>query len=216
MAGVESVAVMLPTPATVAALRVLLSEKYPVMRVALPTMRLAINLAYADDEAALANGDEVAVIPPVSGGSGAEKIWVELIRGPLPCDRVRDFLGDAANLGGVVIFEGVTRAEHDAAHGPLERLDYEAYDAMAIGEMRRLAEVALTRWPAGKVALLHRLGAVPLGETSVIIAVSAGHRGAAFDACRWLIDTLKQDVPIWKADVFADGFTRWVEPTRQA
>jgi len=214
VAGRESMDVSLPDPPTVAALRAHLSEVFPVMRLALPSWRIAINMSYADDAAPLAVGDEAAIIPPVSGGSGGERVWVELFRGPLPNEHVRRFVSGVGAIGGIVIFEGATRAEHDDEHGALVRLDYEAYDDMALCEMRKLAETALHRWPVKKVVLLHRLGAVPVSETSVTIAVAAGHRGEAFDACRWLIDTLKQDVPIWKKDIFADGYERWVDPKR--
>lgn len=211
LAGIESASVPLPTPPTVKELRRCLEVRYPTMARALPTMRLAINMNYAMDDAVLQIGDEVAVIPPVSGGSH-ERIWVELFRLSLPMHEVRTFIGGDTALGGIVIFEGVTRSEHDAEHGALHRLDYEAYEGMALSEMRRLAEQAMSHWPLGKVALLHRMGTVLPGETSVIAAVAAGHRAEAFDACRFLIDTLKQDVPIWKIDVFSDGHSRFVKP----
>ncbi len=211
LAGIESASLPLPTPPTVNELRRCLEKQYPTMARALPTMRLAINMQYALDETALHAGDEVAVIPPVSGGSN-QPIWVEVFRSTLPLAAVRTFIGGETALGGIVIFEGVTRSEHDAEHGALLRLDYEAYEGMTLSEMRRLAEQAMSHWSLGKVALLHRLGAVLPGETSVIAAVAAGHRAEAFDACRFLIDTLKQDVPIWKIDVFADGHTRFVQP----
>lgn len=213
---VDEAALPLPVPPTLAELRHMLVETYPALDRALPTMRLAINMSYAADDALLAPGDEVAVIPPVSGGCGDERIWTELFRVALPLDRMHAFIGGDQTCGGIVIFEGVTRAESDPEHGELLRLEYEAYDAMALTEMRRLCADAFTRWSVGKIALLHRLGAVFPTETSVVIAVAAGHRSEAFDACRWLIDTLKRDVPIWKKDVFASGFTRWVEPTRKA
>ena len=83
---------------------------------------------------------------------------------------------------------------------------------MALRKLQGLAEAALTRWSLGRVAMLHRLGCVGPAEVSVVVAVAAAHRAECFDACRWLIDTLKMDVPIWKRDVYADGFTRWVDP----
>ena len=139
-------------------------------------------------------------------------VWVELVTGPIPAPRLREFVVGDPSFGGIVTFEGTTRAESDVAHGPLVRLYYEAYDAMAKLQLERLAHEAVGRFVAGKVAIVHRLGSVPVGEASVMIAVACGHRAEAFAACRWLIDALKKDVPIWKKDVFGDGFVRWGEP----
>lgn len=210
LAGVESAEV--PTPPTLAALRSELATRFPPLARALPAMRLAVNLAYAEDGAGLQDGDEVAVIPPVSGGMTREDTWIALYRAPLPWTDVHAFLGGDPRHGGCVTFEGVTRAESHPEHGPLLRLEYEAYEDMALREMTRLAEEARAVRSAGRVVLLHRLGAVPIGEASVIIAVAAGHRAHAFDACRFLIDALKRDVPIWKKNVFTREITEWVAP----
>ena len=123
--------------------------------------------------------------------------------------------GDAA-LGGIVTFYGATRGECDEQHGELIRLEYEAYGAMAMKQMVELSKVAEGKWGVERIVMLHRLGPVSVGEVSVAIAVATRHRAEAFDACRWLIDSLKRDVPIWKKDVFADGFTRWVDPGRHS
>ena len=138
-------------------------------------------------------------------------VWVELVRGPIPVAQVRDFVSGDPSLGGTVTFEGSTRAESDPQHGPLVRLDYEAYESMARRQLERVAREAVDRFDAGKIAVVHRLGSVPVGEASVTIAVACGHRAEAFEACRWLIDRLKKDVPIWKKDEFEDGFVKWVE-----
>ncbi len=213
LAGANDMPLALPSPARVAHLRAHLLEHLPPLRRALTSMRFAVNQTFAEDDAPLHDGDEVAVIPPVSGGAAAQTIWVELVDGPIPAGSVRDFVvGDSA-LGGIVTFEGATRAEKDAAHGELVRLDYEAYASMAQRQLEALAQEAQRRWSLGRVVVIHRLRSVAPGEVSVMIAVAAAHRAEAFAACRWLIDTLKRDVPIWKKDVFADGFTRWVEPT---
>ncbi len=137
---------------------------------------------------------------------------VELTHEPIDGERVRAFIGGDRALGGIVTFEGVTRGERDAVHGELVRLEYEAYETMGLRQMEQLADEAFRRWQCGKVALVHRIGPVEPAEVSVMIAVACGHRAEAFEACRWLIDTLKKDVPIWKKDAFADGFVRWVEP----
>ncbi len=139
-------------------------------------------------------------------------ILVELLEHAIPATRAREFVDGDPALGGVVVFEGVTRTETDSQHGPLVRLEYHAYTEMAQRQLRKLAEQAAEKFGAQRMAIIHRLGPVLPGETSVAIAVACGHRAAAFEACRWLIDMLKRDVPIWKRDVFEDGFVRWVEP----
>lgn len=105
--------------------------------------------------------------------------------------------------GAVVTFVGTTRVEN--AGRRVRRLEYEAFVSMATKEMRTLATLAKKRWPLRKVAMVHRIGVVPVGEASVAIAVSAGHRGEAFDACHWLIDRLKEVVPIWKKEHYQGG-----------
>lgn len=212
LADVSAMTLSLAPPARLAHVRAHLLEHVPPLRRALTSVRFAINQVFAEDDAPLHDGDEVAVIPPVSGGAAEPSIWVELVDGPIPAASVRDFVGGDPALGGIVTFEGATRAENDAAHGELVRLDYEAYASMAQRQLEALAQEAQRRWSLGRLVVIHRLRSVLAGEVSVMIAVAAAHRAEAFAACRWLIDTLKRDVPIWKKDVFADGFARWVEP----
>jgi len=116
------------------------------------------------------------------------------------------------SCGAIASFTGTTRAESDAGHGGIIHLEYQAYEDMATAQMRLLAEQAVDRWSLARIAIVHRTGVVPPGDASVFIVVSCAHRAEAFDACRWLIDALKKDVPIWKKDVFEDGYVRWVEP----
>lgn len=105
--------------------------------------------------------------------------------------------------GGVDVFIGMVR---DATQGkPVLRLEFEAYEPMALREMRKIAEQTFERWPVQAVAVHHRTGVLQVGEVAVVIAVSAAHRAAAFEACRYTIDTLKQSVPIWKKEIFEDG-----------
>lgn len=105
--------------------------------------------------------------------------------------------------GAVVTFLGTTRNENVGRR--VQRLEYEAYGRMAAREMKKLAEDAAQRWPLKRVAMAHRIGVVPVGQASVAIVVSAGHRGEAFEACHWLIDRLKEIVPIWKKEHFQGG-----------
>jgi len=115
-----------------------------------------------------------------------------------------------ATAGGIAIFLGCTRAETHADGRKLIALDYEAYEEMALKQMHDLAVAAREKWPIVKLVMLHRVGRVGLGEPSVLIAVSTPHRGEAFDACRWLIDTLKKDVAVWKKEVWEDDSATWV------
>jgi molybdopterin synthase catalytic subunit len=109
--------------------------------------------------------------------------------------------------GAVVTFVGTTRDHNEGRY--VTQLEYEAFEEMAVAELRKLGEAAAARWPIEKVAIVHRIGVVPVGEASVVIAVSCAHRGDAFEACRFLIDRLKEVVPIWKKEHF-DGGEVWI------
>lgn len=137
------------------------------------------------------------------------RILVAVQDEPLDLELVDEFLRDERS-GAVCIFTGTTRRWTGSAE--TLRLDYEAYDAMAEAVMRGLVEESVSRWRVSGVAVLHRTGQVPVAEASVIIGVSAPHRAHAFEACRWLIDTLKTEVPIWKKESYADGRSEWVGP----
>jgi molybdopterin synthase catalytic subunit len=212
VAGVAEQAIMCRAGARVSDVRKQILERFPSFEGRITAMRIAVNQDFADDDRTLRDGDELALIPPVSGGSDADSCLIDLVHGPIPFDCVWDFAKGDAKLGGITSFAGMTRSETDPDHGRLVRLEYEAYETMARAQLERLAAEAVKRWGAGRVAVIHRLGPVSPGEASVVIAVACAHREESFAACRWLIDTLKEDVPIWKRDVFADGFVRWVEP----
>lgn len=151
-----------------------------------------------------------------------EQTWCGLRHDPLPVAEVAAFLS-APTVGGISLFVGTTRRwtipppgrvppVYETETKETERLYYEAYEPMALAELERLATSAGTRWPVERCCLLHRLGEVPAAEASVIVGVGTAHRAAAFEATRWLIDTLKTQVPIWKREVFADGSEAWVKP----
>ena len=160
----------------------------------------AVNRSYVDRETPLRDGDEVAVIPPVSGGA------FRLSDEPLSLEDVaREVASDDA--GAIATFVGTTRA-HSRGREVI-RLEYEAYEGMAEAEMERIAGVLRDRHDVIDVAIHHRVGPVEIGETSVVIAVSAAHRAAAFDACREAIDTLKQTVPLWKKELYVGG-EEWI------
>ena len=160
----------------------------------------AVNRSYVERETPLRDGDEVAVIPPVSGGA------FRLSDEPLSLEEVaREVASDDA--GAIATFVGTTRA-HSRGREVI-RLEYEAYEGMAEAEMERIAGVLRDRHDVIDVAIHHRVGPVEIGETSVVIAVSAAHRAAAFDACREAIDTLKQTVPLWKKELYVGG-EEWI------
>ncbi len=170
----------------------------------------SINQEFAGWESPLAEGDEVAFLPPVSGGShggqgGPERI--EIVRERIRTEEVVAALKAPAD-GAVAVFEGIAR-NHSKGKRTLF-LEYEAYEPMALAKMRELAGAMRSKYAVDRVAIVHRLGRIEIGETSVLIGVSAGHRAAAFEACRYGIDTLKRTVPIWKKEYFEDGAV-WAE-----
>jgi molybdopterin synthase catalytic subunit len=165
-----------------------------------PGIAYAVNRDYADRGHPLSAGDEVAVIPPVSGGAFA--VQTE----PLDLLAVVEQVRSPA-AGAIATFVGTTR-EHSRGR-TVTHLEYDAYPEMAEREMARIADRVRARHDVLEVAIAHRVGHVPLGEASVVIAVSAAHRGAAMDACRDAIDTLKQTVPVWKKEVF-EGGEEWI------
>ena len=138
--------------------------------------------------------------------------WIDILATPLDVAAAVRYVSDGA-AGGIDVFLGTTREERSADGRELVALDYEAYGEMALQQMNQLAAGARERWPVRKIALLHRIGGVAIAEPSVIIAVSTPHRGDAFEACRWLIDSLKKDVAIWKKEIWSDGAGTWVHPT---
>lgn len=160
---------------------------------------VAVNQEYVKPDYALREGDEVALLPPVSGGANPT---IALTRERIDADALVAGLKSGLD-GAVVVFDGIVR---DNSRGRRTLyLVYEAYEEMALKQMRALAEKVAQDFQIRDLVLVHRLGQLAVGETSVLIAVASAHRAAAFDACRWLIDTLKKTVPIWKKEHFEDG-----------
>lgn len=170
---------------------------------------ISLNAARAALDAQVADGDEIALLPPVSGGSAAEPFadaaWIQ--PAPLSMDALLARVVGAEH-GGVCTFTGIVR--NHARGAKIDHLEYEAYGPMAEREMRRIVEQARARWPAVRLAIAHRVGRLEIGEAAVMIAAASPHRPEAFDACRFAIDTLKKTVPIWKKEFGSSG-EYWVE-----
>jgi molybdopterin synthase catalytic subunit len=210
------VSVELPAGSSVADLleRLSTARPTPVLR----GLAVSVNAEFATVARILKDGDEVGLLPPVSGGTArsADEVpedapppmpdeargQVALIRDPIDKERIvaaarRD------EDGALVVFDGVVR-NHSRGRRTLY-LEYEAYEEMAVRQMEALLVQARNRFDVRHISLVHRLGRIEIGESSVLIVVASAHRGPAFEACRWLIDTLKKTVPIWKREVFVDG-----------
>jgi MoaE-MoaD fusion protein len=168
----------------------------------------AVNQEYVNEGFRPRNEDEVAFIPPVSGGidePSANYKWigpVKIGREPVDIEALERAVADPS-AGATVTFAGTTR--NGNAGRRVLRLEYEAYEPMALSEMRKLAREAAERFKIVRIAIQHRIGFVDIGETSVAISVSAAHRAEAFDACRFAIDRLKEVVPVWKKEYFEGG-----------
>jgi MoaE-MoaD fusion protein len=187
-------------------------QRYPKLAGFRSSVVASVNQSLADWASPLAMGDEVAFLPPVSGGSGATavapgEIVIELVRKQIQTADVTARL-KAPRDGAIVVFEGIVRNESGGRRTLY--LEYEAYEAMALKQMGVIASAMRDQLGADSVALVHRLGRLEIGETSVLIAVTSAHRRAAFEACRYGIDTLKRTVPIWKKEYFEDGAV-WAE-----
>ncbi len=231
LAGEREVALELDAGATVESAWQAIVARHPVLAPGRPSVRFALNGEYVDAGEALADGDEVACIPPVSGGAPADPATariLELRAEPLG----RTILADLADRlatpadGAVVGFIGRTREtpgtpapgqELEAARHTgrgVESLDYEAHESMALAVLAQVADEIVARFGVTRLAIVHRTGEVPLGEASIAIVACAPHRGAAFDAARYGIDETKARAPIWKAERFADGHVWIGEPAR--
>jgi len=172
---------------------------------AVRSIAVSVNAEYASADHLLHEGDEVGLLPPVSGGTrhgAGNGVYTALTREAIDAKGLVE-QAKRPEDGGVVVFDGIVR---DNSRGRRTLyLDYEAYEEMAERELQKLAVEARARFGVRGVTIVHRLGRLEIGETSVLIVVASGHRAEAFEACRWLIDTLKKQVPVWKKETFEDG-----------
>jgi MoaE-MoaD fusion protein len=204
MTGRSHESIELPDDATVGSLWELLVSRYPRLAGYTGRMLYALNQEYATLTSTLGDGDEVAFIPPVSGGSG------ELFRvtgEPLdPAPLVAAV--QSPEMGAVVTFAGVVRNNFGGRGTAF--LVYEAFEPMAVKVLLDLAAQARAQWGTGPIAIHHRVGRLEIGETAVLIVVASAHRHAAFEAAEWLMDRIKEVAPIWKQEHWADGAHEWV------
>jgi MoaE-MoaD fusion protein len=180
-----------------------LGEQKPRLAPYLSRMRCALNGDFADMSARVKSGDEIVVMPPVAGGS----VLAEVRESALSVDEVIAAVRHPS-AGGIAVFMGVVRDHHEGK--PVARLDYEAYRELADKEMRRIVEALTSAHPGTRIAVVHRVGELAIGDVAVVVAVSAAHRGQAFDVCRLAIDRVKETVPVWKKEWAPDGSAMWV------
>jgi molybdopterin converting factor subunit 1 len=206
-AGTDSEQVALPAGSTVADVWEALRRSHPGLEANRDAVRAALNQAFAGWDSAVADGDEVAFIPPVSGGAHKVGVLFELTADPLDARRIESAV-EHSGAGAICTFTGIVR---DNSRGrSVTHLEYEAYAEMATAEMQKIADEIAERWPEARVAMAHRTGRLEIGEASVVVSVSCPHRAEAIAACKWGIDRLKETVPVWKKEHAADG-TYWIE-----
>jgi molybdopterin converting factor subunit 1 len=207
LAGTDAESVELRAGSTVADVYDALRKLHPGLDANRESVRAALNAEFANWDAQVADGDEVAFIPPVSGGAHAVGVLFEVTTDPLDARRIEVAVSHKG-AGAICTFTGIVR---DNSRGRLVTyLEYEAYGEMAKAEMQKIADEIAGRWPEARVAMAHRTGRLEIGEASVVVSVSCPHRAEAIDACRWGIDRLKESVPIWKKEHADDG-TYWIE-----
>jgi len=206
-AKLERETVELPEGASVAAAREVVAARHPELAALLPHVQAAVNRSWVPDHHPLADGDELALLPPVAGGSGAGPGAIRMTPAVLDLEAVIEAVG-GHDAGALVTFSGIVRRRGHHLEDVV-RLEYEAYLEMAEGVLADIAQEIEREWPGARVAIHHRVGGLAVGETAVAIAVTAPHRGPAFDACRAAIDRIKLRAPIWKKEIGENG-EAWV------
>jgi len=194
-------------------LSLLVSQRHPRLAPLLSRMRFARNSEFTQGDPRLCHGDVIAVLPPVAGGSdssgdGEARVMLCDVRtSRLSVDEVMDAV-EHPRAGGIAVFVGVVRDHADGKS--VSRLDYECHPELAPKEMRKILQAVAEGQPGVRLAAVHRVGTLAVGERAVVLAASAPHRGQAFDACRIAIDRIKETVPIWKREWDLEGKPHWV------
>jgi MoaE-MoaD fusion protein len=206
-AGSSSLDLELAAPATVETAFTRLKALHPRLADMERSLLFAVNEEYASPSDTLSDGDNLAVLPPVSGGEGASRDIFEIVREPIdiPDLRARLLEGDS---GALVIFDGVAR--NNTKGRRTLYLEYEGYEPMSLRTMEQIGREVHERWAINRLGIIHRLGRIDTSESSVVIVITSAHRKIAFEACHYAIDRLKKVVPIWKKEYFEDGAV-WVE-----
>ncbi|RKH04743.1 molybdenum cofactor biosynthesis protein MoaE [Corallococcus sp. CA053C] len=198
-AGVSRESLDVPAGSRVSEVLALLAQRHPALTPLLPHLRVAVQQQFVGLDAPVPQDAELALIPPVAGGSPG---LFAVVDRPLVLSQVVDAVaGEAA--GGLVTFSGAVRNQTKGRR--VLRLEYEAYAPMAEAKLAEIGQEVATRWPGTRLAIMHRVGTLVPGELAVVIAASAAHRQEAFRGCEHAIERLKQDVPIWKKEFFEDG-----------
>jgi molybdopterin converting factor subunit 1 len=193
----------LPPGSTVGEAVRAIAARHPELGALLPQVQTAVNLSVVPAAQPLSDGDQLALLPPVAGGASRP---IAVLPETLSLGEVIEAVESPAR-GGLVTFSGVVRRQ--GRHGEVIRLIYEAYLPMAERVLRQIAAEIENEWPGARVAIHHRVGALSVGETAVVIAAAAPHRAEAFEACRAAIDRLKHRAPIWKKEIGTQG-EEWI------
>jgi molybdopterin converting factor subunit 1 len=207
LAGKANDTLSLPDNATLGDVLIHYEQTIPRLKETSASLAMSVNQEYAEPGTKLISGDEVALLPPVSGGTDEASLTkrsphAAIVRERIETDSILQRIKQPED-GAATIFEGVVR--NNTRGRRTLYLDYEAYEDMALKRMEGLADRALAEFKIRDLAIVHRLGRLEIGETSILIVVASAHRGPAFEACRWLIDSVKRTVPIWKKEHFEDG-----------
>jgi molybdopterin synthase catalytic subunit len=205
LVGQRKVTMELAEGATIDQLRDKLAELYPVVVPYLATLVCAVDDEYVTVEHTLKDGDDVALIPPVSGGSGTLFL---VTAEPLDAQQLADAVR-VDESGAVTLFYGVSRNHSDGR--AVQALEYEAHDTLAEKKLREVADEVSAKFDITGIGVHHRTGRLKIGETSLLVAVSAAHRREAFEACHYAVDRIKEVVPIWKKEIWEDGGGDWVK-----
>lgn len=185
--------------------RRLVTDRFPSLGAFLERMRLAVNGDFVEASQALRDGDRIDILPPVAGGSPV--VLCKLSKEDISVDEVRKAV-EHPGAGGICIFHGVVRDHADGKQ--VARLDYEAHESLALEEMTRVLEDVASEHLGARIAAIHRIGKLGIGDVAVCVAASAAHRDDAFTACRKVIDRIKETVPLWKKEWGPDGQAHWV------